>query len=131
MQVIPPDLDPGFKQSLKKGRLRYANEYSLRKRLHELAHHLAPYLPLRFLAESGDRNAFVEKATDTRNYLTHYDPELREKAATNGAELYELGKKLCAILDALLLEEIGFEQDQIREMLRKNSKYADLIAVQE
>lgn len=130
VQAIPPNLDAGFKQSLKKGKLCYANEFSLRKRLQELTRHLGRYLPLRYLTISAERQSFVEKVCDTRNYLTHYDPDLSCRAITSGKESYELFKQLHAMLDALLLEVIGFEQKQVREMIRKNRKYTDLFCDQ-
>jgi hypothetical protein len=131
VQSIPPGLDPGFKQSLKTGKLRYANEYSLRKRLHDLACHLTEYLPLQFLNDNVERDAFIDKVCNTRNYLTHYEPGLKENAAITGKELYELYKKLRVLVDALLLEEIGFEKEQIREMIKKNEYYVDLFNVPE
>jgi hypothetical protein len=125
VQAIPADLDPGFTQSLRRGKLRYANEYSLRKRLKDLARHLAGFLQFGFLVNTIVRDAFIERVCDTRNYLTHYDPELVEKAATTGKEQYQLFEKLRAMLDALLLEQIGFEPGQIHEMIKKNRIFDD------
>jgi hypothetical protein len=51
---------------------------------------------------------------------------LIKRAATIGEEQYGLYIRLQAMLDALLLEEIGFEPGRIHEMIKKNRLYDDL-----
>jgi hypothetical protein len=121
VSVLPPELDKGFKQSLKDGKLLYANEYSLRKRLQDLVGRLSPNFPLNFI----DAN-FVSKVCDTRNYLTHYDPDLREKSA-QGVELYNLNEGLRTILEICFLEELGFAHEDIRKMLSSNRAHRHLL----
>jgi len=120
VEVIPKDIDNGFKQSLRNGKLKYANEYSLRKRLQVLINHLIKNnLLFDFIVPKEKAFTFVEKVCNTRNYLTHYDSSLQNKAA-RGIELYLITMHLRGILEILLLEKIGFECDQIREMINKN-----------
>jgi hypothetical protein len=123
VKAIPCDLDKSFIESLRKGKLYYANEYSLRKRLLDLSKHLAEYLPVHFLIHSRERNSFIERVCNTRNYLTHYEPESLNMIASTGKEQYELYRKLRLMLDILLMETIGFEREQIKEMFRKNGLY--------
>jgi len=127
LKCLPLDLDKSFRQSLIEGKLRYAHEYSLRKRLTDLTRHFGNNLPFRFLIIPNERNKFVDDVCNTRNYFTHYNQLLSSKAAKTGQELYELSNKIRALLDALLLEEIGFERIQIGEMIRKNGYYSNLI----
>ena len=125
VRAIPAELDAAFKQSLKFGKLRYANEFSLRKRLRDLTNHLAEFLSFQFLKNIAERNEFVEMVCDTRNYLTHYDPALKPKAMTSGRDLYILAQKLRFLLEASLLEEVGFEASQINTLMLKNWNYAN------
>jgi ApeA N-terminal domain 1 len=60
---------------------------------------------------------------DTRNYLTHYSPELKERFATTGKEYYELADKLRALIEICLLEELGFEANMIYELIKKNRRF--------
>jgi len=126
VEAIPTEIDAGFKRSLIDGKLKYANEYSLRKRLGELAARISANLPIPFLSAKALEKAFVEKVCDTRNYLTHYDPELKEKAA-QGEELYDLTIKLKAIIEICLLEDLGFNFMTIKEIFTNNRKYRHIM----
>jgi hypothetical protein len=126
LQVIPSDINRSFRKSLTEGKLRFANEYSLRKRLQELIRSLQNILLFPFIADTTERNKFIDQVCNTRNYLTHYDIELQSKAATTGEEIYQLQIELRAILDALFLRDIGFAVDGINELLNKNRNYYKL-----
>lgn len=121
--AIPGELARDFKTSLKKGKLRYANEYSLNKRMQLLGKHLANKLDISFLKETKQRNYLAEKVANTRNYLTHYTPELKDKAATGGEELDELTRRLRLMLQVCLLEELGFPFEKIGEIFKKSREY--------
>mgnify|MGYP000956415083 CR=1 FL=1 len=128
VKAIPPDLDPAFRTALIYGKLFYANQYSLRKRLLELGHHLGSYLPFSFLANSKKLQAFIDDVCKTRNHLTHNDQDSTYPIAKTGKELYALFIKLRVMLDALLLEVIGFGQEQIADILKKNRFYIKLLS---
>jgi len=51
---------------------------------------------------------FSKVAADTRNYLTHYTPRLKDKA-TEGEDLYILGLEVIALLEFCLLRDLGFD----------------------
>ena len=56
-------------------------------------------------ATNSERDAFVTLFKQSRNYYTHYNPNLEKKAAT-GAALFLLFKQLQAIIEmSLLLNE--------------------------
>ena len=75
---------PNDRREWLKGRLRYANELSLRKRLRLM---IEPFE--RFFGDLEHQKAFVNKVVITRNYLTHYDSILEGQAAA-GRELWQL-----------------------------------------
>ena len=95
-----------------KARLRYDNELSLRQRLRHL---VEPFQE--WFGNSSRREAFVSKVVDTRNYLTHYDQNLEDRA-TGGQGLYDLCEKLDALIQLNLLKEIGLSEDAIRSIVQ-------------
>lgn len=107
-EAIPAELGNDFKQSLKKGTLQYANQFSLRKRLKDMTTELSEQqLGITFLYTRESRENFVGKVCDIRNYLTHYDPDSHVDVSSK--ELLDLTEKLIAILEIYLLKEIGFD----------------------
>jgi hypothetical protein len=121
-EAIPPDLGNDFKQSLKNGTLKYANQFSLRKRLKDMTKELSEQrLGIIFLNTKDKRYSFADRVNNVRNYLTHYDPN--SPVDISSQELLDLIEKLRAILEIYLLKEIGFEFSQIREMTREHWKY--------
>jgi hypothetical protein len=121
MKCILTVSDENFKTGLKT-RMKYLNEFSLRKRLMDLSKKHEEILNLRI------RN--IEKViTDTistRNFLTHYDLEL-EKEAKSGEELYILCEKLKFILEICLLFEIALPIEKIKALVERNESYKYLI----
>ena len=95
-------------------RLKYANEISLRKRIKLLID------PFRyFFNNKKERISFVNKVTDTRNYLTHYDNNLATKAAVE-QDLYNLCLKLGALFQLHLLQIIGMDLEFIKSIVNEN-----------
>ncbi|MCS7216042.1 MAG: hypothetical protein NZ826_07875 [Thermodesulfovibrio sp.] len=99
-----------------KNKLAYSNEPTLRRRLKDI------FGMLGILSKEiySDEDQFISKVVDTRNYLTHHDEKLKEKAA-QGQELYDLAKELEKLLKMCMLKELGFDQDQIKTLIYRNS----------
>ncbi len=97
------------------GRLQFGNELSLSKRINKI---IAPFKQL--LGNSNDRRRLIGSIVDTRNYLTHYNRDLEEKAIT-GKELWQLCKKMEAIFQLHLLDVIGFSHDEIMSIYNKSN----------
>ncbi|WP_152418247.1 ApeA N-terminal domain 1-containing protein [Natrinema limicola] len=111
--MIPDRFDESFQAHLERGTFKYANEYSLRKRLSELvSEHESIFneLPL-------DIESSVNKIVNTRNYLTHYDDGITPRADAD--ELHPLILRLTAILETILLSDLGIPEDQILERLQQ------------
>lgn len=119
--AIPEDTDKDFKLSLIQGRLKFANEFSLRKRLKEITERLSSRLGIGFIASNESRQRFVNNVYHTRNFLTHYTHELQERSA-EGKELVELTMKLKALLTICLLEELGLTFTVIGEIINRSRK---------
>jgi len=117
-EIIPDRFDESFQDHLEKGTFKYANEYSLRKRLSQLVseqENILDELPM-------DIKASVNEIVNTRNYLTHYDEGISPRADTD--ELHPLILRLRAILETVLLSNLGIPEDQIVERLQQ--RYSEL-----
>ena len=119
---ISVELDDGHRESLK-SRIKYGNEYSLRKRLSELLQTLDEET-LSVLFPSS--KYFTGVIVDTRNYLTHYDDELKD-SSLKGADLYWANQRLRVFITILLLKEIGIEENIILDSMRKNNKISQIL----
>lgn len=97
-----------------KGRLKYCNELSLARRLKEI---IEPFK--KHFGNSKDRERFVRNVVDTRNYLTHYDDFLKMQACS-GTELFTLYQKLEACFQLVLLQVLGFSNDDIEHILEEH-----------
>ena len=94
----------------------------MRKRLKNLTEDLSQgNLGIVFISSSKSRAEFAGKVSDTRNYLTHYDPEKPLDISTR--ELGDLVEKLSALLEVCLLWEIGFDFITIRKLTAKHWRY--------
>ena len=96
------------------GKLKYANELSLRKRMKEM---LEPFQHL--YGDKKKQNSFISKVVNTRNYLTHFDGNLAEDAA-KGNDLWTLSIKLEALFQLYFLKLIGMDSTSIDNVVREN-----------
>lgn len=97
------------------GRLQFGNELSLSKRINKIT---APFKLL--LGNSDERSSLIWSIVNTRNYLTHYNPDLEKKARV-GTELWRLCKKMEVIFQLHLLDVIGFSHDEIVSIYEKSN----------
>ena len=101
-----------------KKKLKYFNEWSLRKRLKRVLKSCGKSVTLLI----PNINRFVERVVTTRNYLTHYDPELKARAAT-GPALHSLTNQLKSVLEICLLKEIGFSEEKREQIINDTLRY--------
>lgn len=121
VEAIPDHSDPeypDFKISLE-GRLRYINEYSLRKRLKLLIRDTNAV----FHYFVDHPNEFINNVVDTRNYLTHYS-RTSESTAVRGKALYPLTEKVKILVEIILMRELGFSFEKIDEIIHRNSNFS-------
>ena len=101
-------------------KLKYANELSLRKRMKQM---IEPFKDL--FGNAKERNSFIRKVVDTRNYFTHYDRRL-ENEAPSGKKSGDLEKldrlhlKLKALLQLHFLKLIGMDIKSIKSIANEN-----------
>ncbi|MBG0754086.1 HEPN domain-containing protein [Vibrio cidicii] len=93
------------------GRLMHGNEINLRKRLKQI---VEPFKDK--LGTSKERGKLLGKIVDTRNYLTHYNENLKDNAA-DGEELWILCQKMEVIFQLHFLKTIGFSEKEIDSVI--------------
>jgi hypothetical protein len=120
--AISAELDSGHRESLK-SRIKYGNEYSLRKRIGELLESLNEKTLSRL---SPTNKYFTGVIVDTRNYLTHYDDELKD-VALKDADLYWANQRLRIFISLLLLKEIGVPEELILNSMVENNKVRQIL----
>lgn len=113
LQIISKNC-PGEKKHWLNDRIAYGNELSLRQRLTEM---LEPFQNL--YGTETERRAFIGKVVDTRNYLTHYDERLSNKATT-GIEFWQLCMKLEVLFQLHFLRLMGLTNDTINTLVNDN-----------
>ncbi|MEJ8569420.1 HEPN domain-containing protein [Elongatibacter sediminis] len=99
-----------------KGKMTYANEIPLRKRLTRV---MKPFQ--RHFGNAKSRSSLIAKIVDTRNYFTHWDESLKSKAASSG-QLYGICLKLEAMLQLSFLAILGFDEDEIDAIVKNNHR---------
>lgn len=97
--------------------LKYGNEPSPAQRLAEI---IRKYK--RSINKDNINDAFISKVVSTRNYLTHYDESLKDKAV-KGNELELITAQLEILLRVCILEELGFAKQEIVKLFIKNQDY--------
>jgi len=96
-----------------KTKIDYMNTRSLRSRLGELLNKYS------YLSEMIAENpkSFVGQVVETRNYYTHYDPKSGTEVSDND-RLFFLKDSLRLLLTAIFLDEIGFNEAQIKQIVQ-------------
>jgi hypothetical protein len=100
-----------------RSKLAYGNEISLAARLKRVTE---PFKNR--LGPDDDRNRLIRRIVDTRNYLTHYDDALLNRAAQDGPELYQLCQKLEGILQLSFFAAVGFSDEQVDSIIKDNER---------
>ncbi len=96
------------------GKMNFANEITLSQRVKKL---IEPFKNK--LGNNKRREKLIRKIVDTRNYLTHYNENLKNKSA-NGEELWEVFQIMEAILQLHFLSRIGFCTQQIDKIIENS-----------
>jgi len=103
------------------GKLRYSHEPTLSERITDL---LQPFGDL--FGEPEQRKVLVKKISDTRNYLTHYSPDLKHRAIEPSKLLpYLFRLRVLFILHCLL--ELSFSAAEARQLVENNDKLSQMV----
>ena len=108
------DATPEQHKSWLERKLKVVSEPSLNQRLQEIFKRHLGIVESEVGKKKKVRAEFIEKVVATRNYRTHFDDSKKDKAA-RGEELYRVMQKLNLLLEACLMEEIGFSQEETKK----------------
>lgn len=81
-----------------------------------------------FIGNDDEIKKLIKDIKNTRNYLTHYDKELENKAV-KGLDLYFLYLKMEAIFQLHFLEILGFTKDEIESIYYKNYELRNKLGI--
>lgn len=98
---------------LVQNKLRNWNEPTLTKRLELMLSRFG-----NLFGSKKQRDSLAWKISTTRNYLTHYSEDLEDEAIHDGIGLWTLCKKMEALFQLYLLQELGFTDAEIQETAR-------------
>jgi hypothetical protein len=104
--------------------LKFSNEVVLMIRLQDLIGKNS--LIEKFFENEDKIKSFIFKIKNTRDYITHYNPDLKNGAA-RGLQLYQINAKMYLFVQIYLLSELGFDNNQIEKFLRKVNSYEKMI----
>lgn len=119
--AIPEGTSRPMREKLK-GVLSFSNELSLRQRLRALLKEVEEQFGE---APAGYDKEFISRLVDTRNYYTHYSPELEGKIL-EGADMHYAIRRIILLLIALLLMRIGIPPIIVREAIGKHREFKRL-----
>jgi len=115
---VPSDTPPNIRDRIS-GILKYANEFSLRKRLKDIRKNSK-------LLKTNDfnllDNKLIEDIVANRNYRTHYEKDENQEIA-DGIELFDLTERLKFIIVVLLFEQLGTNAHWLADKFRNHNKY--------
>lgn len=110
---IPENVASDHRASLK-NRIRFGNEYSLRKRLTLLLDSLGDDCKS-LVCNCAD--SFIGGTVDTRNCLVHSSEDLSEQALTHG-DMYWAIEKLLMLARILMLRHVGLAEKEIADAIK-------------
>ena len=119
-QAIPESLSRDFRSSLK-NKLKYLNEYSLRKRITDLACRFDPYLNELI----GDAKEFAKTVADRRNQLSHPDQSSSSDDSCS-RDLWLMAEQMSLLLEVCLVRELGFGESVLQTIIT-DGRYAQSI----
>lgn len=112
---ILESVNPEYKQWLQE-RLNFSNEPTLHMRLEEIIDGSRNETLDKLIS---DKVQFIRDVKNSRNYYTHFDKRLENKAL-KGNQLFYLTEKLKVLLSVTVLQEIGIENIKVEFLLQKN-----------
>ncbi len=117
--AIPKNVSDSHRSALA-SRIRYGNEYSLRKRLGELEKCLTDEIRFHLF---GPAKSIPDTWVNTRNYYTHWDEELRD-SILNVQEMHYANVRIANFLNTLFRLRIGVPPSDIEAAFRGTSSVA-------
>jgi len=101
--ALPKEMPDAIRISMK-SKIKYGNEFSLRKRMNDIFNDIGEKLTALVCK---DKEYFINKGVNTRNYYTHWTKELEAEAITDFVALVHFNQRLKILLAILLIKAIN------------------------
>lgn len=118
---IPEAIQGDHRESLK-NRLKYGNEYSMRRRLSHMLERIPETFRIRIAGETYSR--FVQKVVATRNYFTHWDVESKGDAFSDGKDILNATQRLRCLFIASILHDLGIADQTVENSIKGHADFA-------
>lgn len=120
LECLPRSLDSSFREALKM-KLKFANQFSLRRRILDLCREHQHALD----AIGFKWKRVPKQISDQRNRLTHYSEDVSEESrkAFYGSVIKST-LQLRMLIRLALLKELGFDEDEISEIAKRTERYS-------
>ncbi|MFM2315567.1 MAG: hypothetical protein RLZZ04_4845 [Cyanobacteriota bacterium] len=115
---IPKSVETSHRDSLK-GRIKYGHEFSQRKRIKLLLDEVWEDCLDEYI---DNKDVFIDKVINTRNYLIHYD-SVSERQAAKGAEIFYIAEQLKIILIAHILLQLGIPKEIVYRDIKRFASF--------
>lgn len=113
-EMITDDTLQELKKNMQNS-ISYAYEYPFKKRLIEIANSIDEPIFKGIFKSKKDMKGFMNKVKETRNKMTH--PQTEESTIFIDFKLYLANVRLSALINALILIDLGFPSDFIEHKL--------------
>ena len=124
VKAIPNSVSSDHRAALK-SRIKYGNEYSLRKRFNLILNSIHDSFRQKIIIN--DVN-FVNKIVSTRNYLTHRD-DSDKKNVMNPKEMLRASDSLKVLLMVLILSELGLDFSTLEKAISANWRFKRMLRI--
>jgi len=118
---IPSGVGCDHKRSLQ-NKIKYGNEFSQRKRIKFLLDDVWTDCLEEFVE---DKNAFLNKVVNTRNYLIHFDPTSASKAVF-GTEISYVAERLKVLLVTHILIQLDIPRENVYRAIKQFNSFTYL-----
>lgn len=124
INAIPNNVSSDHRAALK-SKIKYGNEYSLRKRFNLILNSIHDSFRQKIIIN--DVN-FVNRVVSTRNYLVHRD-ESDKKNVMNSREMLKASDSLKVLLMVLMLNELGLDFSTLEKAVLANWRFKRILRI--
>jgi hypothetical protein len=121
VEAIPKSATREMRERLTRS-YEFANEMSLSQRLKAIVRHITEEFGAKPPAL---HKGFIKTLVDTRNYYTHFSPELESKKL-DGAGMYWASRRIIVLLTVLFLLRLGVAAQDIQMLIKRHREFAQL-----
>jgi hypothetical protein len=121
IKSIPKEVGRDHRSSLE-GRIKYGHEFSQRKRIKLLLDDVWTGCLDEFIE---DKNNFIDKVINTRNYLIHFDPASSSKAVF-GTEIFYVSERLKILLITHILIQLDIPRENVYGAIKQFNPFTYL-----